>query len=362
MACVLIGLEAFRQVNTRSTIRDVAFRAKVSTSSVSLFLNNRDGLAAETRRRIARAIRELDYVPRRSRKRANSSNEMTIFTENLRLSAQSDIFYGEVIEGIEARASELGYRLNLKVVRPEDSPSDVLEQHADGGGVLLLGGGDLDSNLIRVVVDSKIPAVLVDNHLPDLPIDCVAPDYVSGAYQATRYLLERGRSQVACIRGPAKYRSLSERFYGYCCALLELGGGVKPELIQEDLSEGAENKGYREMKKLLAEGVPFDAVFCVSDRTAFGALDALEELRVDVPNKVSVVGFDNVAQAAHARPPLTTVDVDKLELGKLAVQRLHELLSSEGTPIPIVQLLPTTLVQRRSTSLDKLRRCLKSLD
>jgi DNA-binding LacI/PurR family transcriptional regulator len=336
--------------NAKITIREVASKANVSTAAVSLFLNRKTGLAADTKQRIAHAIDELGYTPRKSSKLERGKPTITVLIENLRLSVHSDIFYGEVIESIEAHASELGYHLLLKVVQNDSDVHTLLKQHAhEGNGLLLLGGGDLDPDLVRAVIDRNVPAVLVDNHLPNLPIDCVAPDYVTGAYQATRYLLELGCQRIACIRGPAKYRSLSERFYGYCCALLDAAGGVDMKLVQADLSEGNPRKGYEEMKTLLARKVKFDAVFCVSDRTAFGALEALKEARVKVPRSVSVVGFDNVAQAAHVSPSLTTVDVNKHELGRLAMRRLDELVRGQGGYSPITQLVPTMLVRRNST-------------
>jgi DNA-binding LacI/PurR family transcriptional regulator len=341
--------------DAKITIREVASKAKVSTAAVSLFLNSKTGLAANTRQRIAHAIDELGYVPRKSSKVERGKPTITVLIENLRLSVHSDIFYGEVIESIEAHASELGYHLLLKVVQNDSNVHTLLNQHSnEGSGLLLLGGGDLNPDLVRAVIDRNVPAVLVDNHLPNLPIDCVAPDYVTGAYQATRYLLELGCQRIACIRGPAKYRSLSERFYGYCCALLDSNGFfdpnlIDPSLIQADLSEGNPVKGYQEMKALLARGNKFDAVFCVSDRTGFGALEALKEARVQVPREVSVVGFDNVAQAAHVSPSLTTVDVNKHELGRLAMRRLHELIRGQAGYAPITQLVPTMLVRRNST-------------
>jgi LacI family transcriptional regulator len=126
--------------------------------------------------------------------------------------------------------------------------------------------------------------------------------------------------------GSDKYPSLVERFQGYCVALIEAGMSVDPRLVQPSISEGFPNKGYREMKALLAQKRPFDAVFCVSDRAALGALQALQEASIRVPEEMGIAGFEDVPQAAFSSPPLTTVKMPKAAMGKAAIRQIVRMI------------------------------------
>ena len=331
------------------TIHDVAARANVSTTSVSLYLNNKPGLADATRDRIAAAIDSLGYLPRRFSV-TTEPRFIALLIEKLPLSPFSDMFYGEVIQSIDAHARENGYNIALIVVEPNQAVPRLLEEHnGDLAGVVMLGGGDINRKIIRAVLKEKLPTVLVDNYLLDEPIDCVLPDYVSGANEATHYLLEQGYRRIAFLHGSSVYRSLVERFRGYCTALIEADVAVETELIQPYLSKDLPHKGYLEMKALLEKGTRFDAVFCVTDRTAFGALQALQEAGLGVPDDVAVIGFDNVVQSSHTTPPLTTVNVPKHIMGELAVLRLCEKLGGESIQTPVKHMFYTSLVIREST-------------
>lgn len=330
----------------RVTLRDVAAAANVSVTSVSLYLNDKPGLAQTTRDRIASAISSLGYTPRGENKLSEPAF-IGLLIERLPFSPYTDMFYGDVIQGIETQARSLGYNIALITVESGENLSHLLKQYNGMMcGVIVLGSGDIPERLLDEIDREEIPALLVDS---ENAIDCILPDYVAGAYEATQYLLERGHKNIAFIQGPAKYRSLTLRYHGYICALADAGIPLDLALVQPANSSGYPNKGYREMRALLDRGVSFDAVFCVTDRTALGALDALREAKISVPDEVAVIGFDNVYQSAHTSPPLTTVDVHKQRLGRTAVERIHQLISGSTRPEPIKSLLRTSLVVREST-------------
>lgn len=335
--------------NRKVTIRDVADRADVSIAAVSLYLNNKPGLADSTRDRIAEAIRILGYVRRQSSP-VPLPRFIGLMIEKLPLSPFSDMFYGEIIQGIDEQARKAGYHIALMVIEPGQVVPRLLEEHnGDLAGIVMLGSGDINKKIISTVSKEKLPMVLVDNYLLDEPLECVLPDYVSGASQVTKYLLERGYRRIAFLQGSSQYRSLVDRFRGYCTALIESDIAVDPALIRSYLSKGIPNKGYLEMKTLLESGTQFDAVFCVTDRTAFGALQALQEAGIRVPDDVAIIGFDNVAQSSHTTPPLTTVDVPKQAMGEIAINRLCEIIGGQAPEMPIKHMLFTSLVIREST-------------
>lgn len=336
-------------VRQRVTIRDVADAASVSLTAVSFYLNNKPGLSEETRDRIADAIRRLGYTPRSSGSASPGLGFVGLLIERLPLSPFADMFYGDVIQGIEDRARDLGYNVALMTVEGEERLPQLLKQHGPSlAGLVLLGGGDIGSVVIENVLGEGLPAILVDHDTPVPTLNSVMPDYVRGAYEATTYLLGKGYRRIAFIQGPSKYRSLVERFHGYALAMLDAGFPIDANLVQHSISSGVPNKGFREMKALLARKTPLDAVFCVTDRTAMGVLDALREAQLHVPDDIAVMGFDNVAQSSHTSPPLTTVDVSKRAMGVLAIELLHRQIRSEDASLSVKTLIPTQLVQRSS--------------
>lgn len=332
---------------SKVTIRDVAHAANVSITAVSLYLNEKPGLSEATRQRIAETIRQVGYNVRPA-PATSTSTLIGLLVEKLPFSTFSDIFYGEIIQAIQACADSLGYTLALLIVENSAAQKQIADRARGLGGLIILGAGTITEELINVTIEQGLPTVLVDVHAPAEQIDCILAGNMMGAYSAVKYLVDKGYRRIACLRGPNKYPSLIDRFRGYTLALEEAGIAVDPALVQVSLSEGFPNKGYREMKSLLERHVEVDAVFCISDRTAFGALDALREAEIRVPNDIAVVGFDNVEQSAYTNPPLTTVNIPKAQMGDLAMRRLHQLMTSQGNMEPHMQVVFTALVQRES--------------
>lgn len=330
----------------KATMQEVAAAANVSLASVSLYLNNKPGLSDATRQRIAEAVAKLRYTPRKPN--GTESTLIGLMVERLPFSMFSELHYGDVIHSMEAAARDLGYNLTLIIVEPGQN-IPISERLRNLGGVILLGGGDITLDVIDSTLEVEIPAVLVDVSFSGRPLNCILVDNQSGAFQTTQYLIEQGYQRIACIQGPKKYPSLTERFQGYCFALIDSGIPLEMGLIQPPVSSGFPNKGYREMLALLERGEQFDAVFCVSDRTAFGALQALQEAGLRVPQDVAITGFDNTAQSSYTSPPLTTVNMPKKDLGEVAVHRLYDLMNGETLLQPVKIVLPTSLIIRDST-------------
>jgi LacI family transcriptional regulator len=331
----------------RITLRDVAEAANVSLTAVSFYLNNREGISDATRTRIADAIERLGYIPRSPTPKVVKSTFVGLLIERLPLSPFVDMFYGEVIQGIELQARSLGYNISLMTVEGSTSYPQIFEQHNGSlAGLVILGIGESSSRIIESVHSQQLPAVLVDMDSRDSGLPSVMPDYVRGAYEATRYLLSKGYRRIAFIQGSTKYHSLLERFHGYICALVDAGIPVDPALVQPSISSGIPNKGYLEMKALIERSVDFDAVFGVTDLTAFGVLDALRESHILVPNDLALVSFDNISQSSHTTPPLTTVEVYKRELGTTAIDILHRQITASHQHNALKILSPKLLIVR----------------
>ncbi|MEN9938951.1 MAG: hypothetical protein RLZZ387_5530 [Chloroflexota bacterium] len=331
------------------TIKDVADAAGVSTTAVSLFLNDRPGISQSTRERIAAAVQSLGYVPRASARRSGSGAFIGMLVEQLPLPVHVDHFYAGVVQGLQAEAERLGYNLALSVVDPAQAglPRLIAEQHA--AGIVAVGGGDITDALLDRVTEEGMPLVAVDNQSRSRAVDSVVTDNLQGAYTLTRHLLDLGHRRIAFIRGPEKYKSLGERLQGYREALLEAGVPLDERLVQPAISSGLPRKGYREMMRLLELDDPPTAVFAASDRTAVGALDAIRERGLRVPEDISLAGFDGVALGEHTTPPLTTVRTRNYEMGVAAIQRLDSLITGRAVA-PMRIVLYADLVVRQSTA------------
>jgi LacI family transcriptional regulator len=327
----------------RATIRDVATEANVSISTVSLFVRGLTGVSNDTGQRIAAAIEKLNYTHRRREEVAPGHNFFGLLIEQLPLPAFSDIFYGEILRAIEAQAKKSGDGLLFSIIEDSQIPRMITDNQVRG--VLILGGSPTNDALAAALVERNVPLVLVDNYVPGLQVDCVVPDNEGGGFLALQHLIDLGHERIAIIEGPPKYKTLTDRLRGALRAAKENGLELPPEYRQASLSKGRSNKGYLEMKQLLSLPNPPTAVFAISDKTAFGALEAIKEAGLKTPDDISMVGFDNVADAV---PPLTTIHVPKYQMGILAMQQLLKKINHE-TEMPVLLQVYTHLIIRSST-------------
>jgi LacI family transcriptional regulator len=266
----------------------------------------------------------------------------------MRVPALTDVFYGEVIAGIQAEAQRLGFAVWLHVFdAASEGVGDVARAvGTEVDGLIVANGGDITDARIADLARTGVPLVLCDNHVFGQSLHCVVVDNLEAGYLATRHLVDLGHRRIALLPGPRRYRNLVDRQDGYLDALDEAGLAADPALMPPPPHE--ERKGEAQMRALLALPEPPTGVVAISDKSAMGALVVLQQAGVRVPDQVSLVSIDDVADAAATLPPLTTVRVPKREMGALAVRRLLSLLSGEETA-PHKIVLYTQLVERRST-------------
>jgi LacI family transcriptional regulator len=331
------------------TIKDVASAAGVSASAVSMFLHGKPGISKATQERIAAAIEELGYTPRNGGRRDSDTNFIALLVEKLPLSLSSDLFYAEVAAGIQAEAERLDYHLAISVLNQPQTELPRLVTQPSIAGVIAIGGGDITDSLLHQIAERGLPLVTVDNQSDSDHLNSVVVDNFRGAYQVTQHLIELGHRRIALIRGPEKYKSLTERYHGYCQALHDAGIPLDPTLIQAGLSKGVPRKGHLEMQQLLRLKLIPTAVFAVSDRTALGAIDAIRERGLIVPGDISVAGFDDINPAAYPPPALTTVSTKRYEMGANVMRRLAALINDPNLS-PIKQVMYTNLIVRESTA------------
>lgn len=347
---------ASRADATRATIRDVATAAGVSISTVSLYTQGRAGVSGDTAARIAQAIQQLGYVPRQASNqgqrgqrnhRGQTSKLFALLLEEMSLSAFPETVYGAIINAIETEAKQQGYNMVLSVIAQAGVPRLVVDEQV--AGVIILGGCPLNDRVAVQLAAHKTPLVLLDNYVVGAAIDAIVPDNEWGGYQAIQHLAELGHRRIAIIEGPAKYKTLTDRLWGALRAAHDLALTIPAAYRPTPQSSGHPWKGYREMQTLLALPEPPTAVFAISDKTAFGALEAIREAGLRVPDDLSLVGFDNEVRAEHTTPPLTTVHLPKHQMGVLAVQRLVGQING-AVAAPVRTCIPTHVVVRHSTA------------
>ncbi len=330
------------------TINDVANIANVSITTVSRVSNGSKGVSTKTRRRVLNVIKELDYSPS-----AMASGLKTRLSRSIGIAVPETIgdFYGEVINGIESVATKNGYNLiislNHHIVRDELSTVNFFKAKKVDGAILVTTSGDDD--YVRSLIEEDYNIVLLDRDPHGLKVDTVKIDNFRGGYIATEYLLNLGHSAILFIEGVPYIDSSKERFNGYKKALKDKGIKFNSDFILS--GDFFVESGYSSIKKYLDKyGLNFTAIFASNDQMAMGAIKALNDKGISVPNKVSIVGFDDSYMSPYVIPPLTTIKQQREEMGKVAAELLLDRISSrykkERTPRQVI--IPVELIERES--------------
>ena len=332
----------------KPTIRMVAERAQLSPTTVSLALRGAKSIPLETRERVLEAANELNYVySPRTRIAAQADIRYLVFVmpEVDNQPITTNPFYGEVLSGAEQACTAQNASLTFTVLSHREKtppfPGALLNTWLDG---ILLVGPYTQSLIEHLSNESGKTIVLVDNWTIGLPYDSVMADDFGGAYVATKHLLTLGHRFIGALVGWIDTPSFAERYRGYCAACQD--AGVKPQpAIEMGWDRGDISLS---VQQLLSNEPRLTALFCVADHYAVMAMEALRDLNIPIPDKMSVVGFDNEPIAHLAHPPLTTLNNHPRILGRLGVQRL--LARIEGNDDPPQRItIGTELIVREST-------------
>jgi LacI family transcriptional regulator len=331
----------------RPTSADVAALAGVSRTTVSFVLNERDAqISPATRERVLAAARQLGYHPHASAQQLAGGASRTIGLV-LRQSPEQvagDPFLAETLRGLTATAREHRCRVIVEAHEGDGNGFRDLIRSRRIDGLVVSGprAGELD--VLREVVAEGFPIVL-QGWLPGLDVPSVDVDNREGARRAVEHLVELGHRRIACVtNAPLEYTAARERLEGYHAALR--GAAIEPDPSWIEEAEFDAPSGQRAMAALLARMDP-QAVFVASDVVALGAIGAIRQAGLRVPDDVSVVGFDDIPLAAHLDPPLTTVHLPAFELGQTVGRALFEHIAAPG--VSARTLLPTELIVREST-------------
>ncbi len=333
-----------------ATIRDVARRAQVAPSTVSAVLNNKGYVHHDTRARIEQAIRDLKYIPRRSARSLTTQTSGNIgFIVNENHFTRAEPFYTKVFLGTEFQARKHDFYVLLTSVGDtyksfRDMPRFLLEHNVDG----VIIAGSAPEKLIQDAVDQGVPVVLVDYANGGRSLTRVLIDNRHGARLATQHLLELGHTEIGFIGGNRPHPSRIERFEGFETAMREAGLDVKQQWVQLSDTRSSVELGEEQFRELWRKPDNPTALICFNDAIAMGVLRAAKVLGISIPTDLSVVGFDDVDSCAHTSPPLTTLRVQKEELGMVAMRTIHDMILGKQQA-PVSTRIGVELVVRQST-------------
>ena len=324
-----------------ATIRDVARLADVSVASVSRALNGLDNVSEDTRSRVFAAAANLGYVPHAGARSLSLARTNAI---GVVLPDVHGEFFSEIVRGMESAARRRGYLLLLSNMHDGTARSEAavraMRGRVDG---LLVMAPHLDRATLQRALPKATPVVLI-NARPDVASHAnLRLDNASGVEAVISHLVSIGRKRIAHIKGPAENLDAQERLSAFRAAIARAAPGADSIVIAGDFSEQA---GQKAIADLLERNVQIDAVFAANDMMAIGALQALKDAGLRVPEDVAVSGFDDVPVARHLG--LTTVRARVAELGTRAVERLIEILGGAESK-PSQELHSTELVVRRTT-------------
>ncbi len=330
----------------RLTLRDIAKKAGVSYQTVSRVINNHPYVAEETRQRVLDLIAELDYRPNKAARSLAGHQANTIAL------VASDIYdYGlmQVVLNMERAAKVAGYDLVMSIAANPSSSSlraaleNMLHWHLDGMIVLKPIKGFSYAEIVQMT--GGLPLVLVNSQYDDH----LAPSLMINQEHGTRLLLEHllqlGHRDIAIVHGPSNHYDAVARQIA-CDAILKETGLHAVASGEGDWSAAS---GYAAMQCILEQGIYFTAAFSANDQMALGIMRALREHELRVPKDVSVVGFDDLPEAAFYEPPLTTIKQDFALLGENSIAYLIECIEKPDT-LAERRLIPPYFIQRLSTA------------
>lgn len=339
--------EAQIMKNDRITIRDVAARAGVSHQTVSRVINNSERVQEKTRKKVEAAIKELGYQPNAIARYMAKGRTKTLacFSPNL-----TDYTYARIIEGAEFEARQAGYFLMTASAPNTETFSTLVEQlvasrRTEG---LLMINPYVDDRYNQLPQDSPVVYVGARSSQSTInSMDSVFLDDEEAGQIATQHLLGLGHRDVALITGPMVEDCSIDRLAGYETVLHSAGIEFDPSLVKE--GDWSASTGYDAVIELLAKNVKFSAIFAQNDRMAVGAIKALKEAGRQIPDDVSVVGFDDMPLASYYDTPLTTIRQDTFRMGQEAAKLLIRAIETPEKPHRHLSM-PVELVLRKSTA------------
>lgn len=332
-----------------SVLRNVAKEAGVSISTVSLVINNKPGVSQKTRLKVISTFNQLgyqDYLSRLAKDKIQKSIQFVLYKKHGQIVSDTP-FFSSVLEGVEEQVKKIGYNLLVSYVYEGQGVMDQVKAlKANNSAGLILLATEMSHQDIEPFRMMGIPLVVLDSYFEEIIDDTVVINNVQGAFMATRHLLDMGHTEVGYLRSKVLINNFFERRDGFHKALAYRKVPFHKE-YEIPLGASAET-AYEDMRLYLLKKPKLPtAFFADNDLIAIGAMRALREAGFRIPEDVSLIGFDDIPICTMIEVPLTTICVPKCYIGKLAVERLVDVINN-GDVSQIKVEVCTQLVERSS--------------
>jgi LacI family transcriptional regulator len=329
-----------------ATIYQVSELAGVSLATVSRVMNNNARVSDATRAKVLSAMEQLGYRPNSIAQSLASSRSNSV---GILVSELHGPFYGEMLSGIENECRAAGKHVIIAAGHSEEaSEKDGIEflisRNCDA---LILHVEAVSDDYLIKLATGKLPIVLINRYIPQLAENCISLNNELGGYLATKQLLQQGHTQLAYISGPMWKSDAKDRFAGHLRAMAEQNLTFNPNLFAE--GDFRDSSGSACMQQLLSKGLPFTALVCGNDEMAAGAMDVAREHGLQVPQDLSIVGFDNLILARYIYPKLTTIDYPIGEMGRMAARWVLKHIYQQQA-LQLINIFQPALVCRESAS------------
>jgi len=340
-----------------ATLSDIAATVGVAPMTVSRVVNQNGYVSERTREKVLQALKELNY--RRNGSARNLKRQCTE-TVGLVLGDISNPYSTELANAVRETLSARGFSLFI-CISEHSAKEDIaaigsLVNHSVDGLIVATRSNKGGDEYLKEIAESSVPVVVIGREFHHQTVDYVATDNLNGGFEATQHLLDLGHTRIGFIGATLSGGSSLKRLQGYLKALEEHNIPVDERLItgpKEAISEvpgySTERIGYEGMKRLLSLPVRPTAIFARNDFTAIGAMTAIKESGLRIPEDIAIVGFDDIPLAVHTSPPLTTVRQPMRLQGQLAAEMLLERIQSDDIEIRREHTLDCELIIRNST-------------
>lgn len=330
-----------------ASIKEVAKLANTSISSVSRVINNSGYVKQETKQKILEAIKTLNYKPL---KRSEGIKETK--TIGLIVPSIENPFFGMVAKHIGNKANAFNYNILLfNLEGAANNKDDYLMDLIDRVDGLIYVSSERCLEVINASKEKNIPMVLMDREIKDTEINTISINNEHGAFLAVEHLLKLGHKNIAYISGPVGTEISGKRKEGYIAALEENGLSVNEKYIY--YGDYTMQSGFDAMEKLIKDNKEITGVLAANDLMAIGAINYLIKVGINVPNEISVVGFDNIELSRGITPSLTTVEYPIDRMSEIVVNLILRQIKETDSNVEMVTLFPKLIVRESSACFKK---------
>jgi len=336
-----------------TTLKDIAQKLNISVSTVSKALKDYDDVSQATRSAVEKMVEKMNYIPNSVAVNLRTQRTKTIGVIIPTIVHQ---FFSKVIDGIMEEAEKHGYFvitvLSNEKLESEKKQLNLLQQKRVDGILLSLSNETYRYEHIETIIQNKTPIVMFDKISKVVNCSKVVINDQLAAYNAVKYLIDKGYRRIAHFRGPLIPQISIDRFLGYKRALLDNGIAFDSSLVYICDNNDDFNDGYSNALKLLEDHNDVDAIFAITDVVAAGLIKCLIERGIKIPENISVFGFSDWFMSSVITPTLSTIEQPGFEMGRKATEILIKEIENEKNNISYSYqniVLPTKLIIRQST-------------